>query len=160
MTETPSLPLKRELLNEWLADTQDHVFHTKKRKTHTPSSPSLSLPSLSSPSSVASNEDDFSDDRSLLSLPTLTTTTTMTTHQPIHKKTRKVVRLDNLERKVDRLLNDNHQLKQCAHVLEWQHHVALSETEAKEAKIAALEKQLAAARELLLLNHENDDSLV
>ncbi|CAO3593438.1 unnamed protein product [Absidia cylindrospora] len=153
MTETSSssLPLKRELLNEWLADTQDHVFHTKKRKTDASSSPSLSLPSLSSPSSVASNED---DDRSLLSLPTLTTT------MQSNKKTRKVVRLDGLERKVDRLLNDNHQLKQCAHVLEWQHHMALSETEAKMAKIAALEKQLAAARELLLLNHQKNDSLV
>lgn len=149
---TDVLPLKRALLDEWLADTQNHVFHTKKRKTNTPVSPSLSLPSLSSPSSVASNEDYCADDRSLLSLPTLAMT-----NQTASKKTRKVARLDCLERKVDRLLDDNNQLKQCAYVLEWEHQLAMTEAEAKEARIAALEKQLAAAHKLLLLNRENDD---
>jgi TolA-binding protein len=136
---TESLSLKRSLLNEWLTDTQ--LCHTKKRKAFSSSS---SLPASSSSDEI----------RSPPSSPLVNTANTTTL------KKRKISRLDGLERKVQRLSTDNTQLKQCAHVLEMQHNSALSETLSKQARIAALEEQLAAAQRLLLLQRTEESVLV
>ncbi|KAI8338006.1 hypothetical protein BC941DRAFT_513002 [Chlamydoabsidia padenii] len=128
---TDSLSLKRTLLNEWLTDTQP--CQIKKRKP------------------VPSSSSDRTDESLLLHTADTRVAST---------KRRKISRLDGLERKVERLSNDNTQLKQCAHVLEMQHSSALSETLLKQARIAALEEQLAAAQRLLLLQQSKDSLLV